>query len=116
MVLGRLKEGGMGVAMVTGDALLTAIHVAREVNICQSGKDQDDDSNGALPSLFTETNKELEELLESRRAANRGFHRRLEGALPGNRESEIHAKWVEGRQSGSLRGPSGDSSVIPYCN
>eukprot|EP00536_Pseudo-nitzschia_multiseries_P000488 jgi/Psemu1/233650/estExt_Genewise1.C_60115 len=29
-VLLRLKEGGMSIAMVTGDALLTAIHVAKE--------------------------------------------------------------------------------------
>lgn len=34
-VLQRLKDGGMGVAMVTGDALLTAIHVAKEVEICE---------------------------------------------------------------------------------
>ena len=40
-VLKRLKEGGMSVAMVTGDALLTAIHVAKEVHICEplSGDD-----------------------------------------------------------------------------
>ncbi|ACI64716.1 predicted protein [Thalassiosira pseudonana CCMP1335] len=30
LVLRKLKEGGMSVAMVTGDALLTAIHVAKE--------------------------------------------------------------------------------------
>ena len=32
-VLQRLREGGMSIAMVTGDALLTAIHVAKEVCI-----------------------------------------------------------------------------------
>ena len=35
-VLHRLKEGGMKVTMVTGDALLTAIHVAKEVFICET--------------------------------------------------------------------------------
>ena len=33
-VLGVLKGGGMSVAMVTGDNLLTAAHVAKEVAIC----------------------------------------------------------------------------------
>mmetsp|Transcript_11549 Transcript_11549/g.25318 ORF Transcript_11549/g.25318 Transcript_11549/m.25318 type:complete len:1715 (-) Transcript_11549:74-5218(-) len=72
MVLSKLKEGGMSVAMVTGDALLTAIHVAKEVNICDS-----EDANvsggsggGAANNLFGETNKELQELLESKRAQN----------------------------------------------
>jgi cation-transporting ATPase 13A1 len=66
MVLSKLKEGGMSVAMVTGDALLTAIHVAKEVNICDS-EDAEDDG----PLLFgTETNRELQELLESKRAQN----------------------------------------------
>ncbi len=37
MVLHRLMEGGMSIAMVTGDALFTAAHVAKEVGIC--GKD-----------------------------------------------------------------------------
>ncbi len=37
MVLARLVEGGMSVAMVTGDALLTAAHVAKEVGICDDG-------------------------------------------------------------------------------
>jgi len=35
-VLHRLKQGGMTIAMVTGDALLTAIHVAKEVYICET--------------------------------------------------------------------------------
>lgn len=66
MVLRKLKEGGMSVAMVTGDALLTAIHVAKEVNICDSEDSEDD-----RPLLFgTETNRELQELLESKRAQN----------------------------------------------
>ncbi len=33
-VLGALKRGGMSVTMVTGDALLTAAHVAKDVGIC----------------------------------------------------------------------------------
>ena len=32
-VLGRLLEGWMGVAMVTGNTLLTAVYVAKEVGI-----------------------------------------------------------------------------------
>ena len=70
MVLNKLKEGGMGVTMVTGDALLTAIHVAKEVNICDSEDSDDGSGTGALPSLMAETNKELQELLESKRAQN----------------------------------------------
>jgi len=71
MVLNKLKEGGMGVTMVTGDALLTAIHVAKEVNICDSDDAEGDGSGtGALPRLLAETNRELEELLESKRAQN----------------------------------------------
>jgi cation-transporting ATPase 13A1 len=33
-VLSALSGGGMSVTMVTGDALLTAAHVAKEVGIC----------------------------------------------------------------------------------
>jgi cation-transporting ATPase 13A1 len=61
MVLQRLKEGGMSVAMVTGDALLTAIHVAKEVGICDS-------ENSDASIEVKETNKELQQLLEARRA------------------------------------------------
>jgi cation-transporting ATPase 13A1 len=59
-VLRRLKEGGMTVAMVTGDALLTAIHVAKEVDICEPIGD--DTSLGV-----NEKNDELKELLQSKR-------------------------------------------------
>jgi cation-transporting ATPase 13A1 len=62
LVLQRLKEGGMTVAMVTGDALLTAIHVAKEVDIC----DSENPSNTSQE--LTEKNKELRLLLEKRRA------------------------------------------------
>ena len=65
MVLKKLKEGGMGVSMITGDALLTAIHVAKEVNICDSD-DASDDS--AMAGMLNETNKELQELLKAKRA------------------------------------------------
>jgi len=41
-VLGRLMEGGMSVAMITGDALLTAAHVAKEVGICDGDDDAED--------------------------------------------------------------------------
>ena len=66
MVLNRLQEGGMGVTMVTGDALLTAIHVAKEVNICDS---ENADDNGPM-KMFVETNSELKQFLESKRAKN----------------------------------------------
>ena len=61
-VLKRLKEGGMSIAMVTGDALLTAVHVAKEVSIC--------DEIGATESQADfpeETNAELRALLEKNR-------------------------------------------------
>lgn len=63
-VLKRLKEGGMSVAMVTGDALLTAIHVAKEVRICEpldSSEETDE---------VEETNEELKALLERKRGIN----------------------------------------------
>jgi magnesium-transporting ATPase (P-type) len=33
-VVAQLREGGHAVVMVTGDALLTALHVAKEVSVC----------------------------------------------------------------------------------
>ena len=69
MVLNKLKEGGMEVTMVTGDALLTALHVAREVNICDgSSGENDDGKHDILPGSLAETNKELQELLARKRA------------------------------------------------
>lgn len=63
-VLRRLKEGGMSVAMVTGDALLTAIHVAKEVHICEplglAEKEQEEQI----------ANEELRAFIESKRASN----------------------------------------------
>ncbi|KAL7532147.1 hypothetical protein ACHAXR_005722, partial [Thalassiosira sp. AJA248-18] len=70
LVLSKLKEGGMGVAMVTGDALLTAIHVAKEVNICDSSEDALDQKDGMSIGVLNETNRELQELLEAKRAQN----------------------------------------------
>jgi len=63
-VLGRILEGGMTVTMVTGDALLTAAHVAKEVGICSvnSGEEEDDEY-----LRFTEPNEELRELLKKKR-------------------------------------------------
>lgn len=37
-VVAQLKEGKHAVAMVTGDALLTAVHVAKQVGICRAGR------------------------------------------------------------------------------
>jgi len=68
MVLDKLKEGGMGVAMITGDALLTAIHVAKEVNICDGDDLEEDSAKGGPSSLLKDTNKELQVLLDARRA------------------------------------------------
>lgn len=63
MVLKRLKQGGMSIAMVTGDALLTAAHVAKEVAICDSD-DADFDTDDPLAN---EQNEELKAFLESKR-------------------------------------------------
>ncbi|CAB9496617.1 Probable manganese-transporting ATPase catp-8 [Seminavis robusta] len=54
-VLHRLKEGGMSVAMVTGDALLTAIHVAKEVYICET-------VDGKMIDPMDEVKKESDEM------------------------------------------------------
>lgn len=64
IVLARLKEGGMSIAMVTGDALLTAVHVAKEVNIIDpiSGAEDEESDYVAL-----ETNEELKALIEKKR-------------------------------------------------
>jgi cation-transporting ATPase 13A1 len=62
-VLHRLKEGGMKVAMVTGDALLTAIHVAKEVYICET---VDGRMIDPLDPVKTES-EELKQLLEAKR-------------------------------------------------
>lgn len=61
-VLLRLREGGMSIAMVTGDALLTAIHVAKEVDIIESiaGKTDED-------YLDKEQNEELKAFIETKR-------------------------------------------------
>jgi len=61
-VLLRLREGGMSIAMVTGDALLTAIHVAKEVDIIESivGKPEED-------YLDMEKNEEIRELIQKKR-------------------------------------------------
>ena len=65
-VLAKLKEGGMGVAMVTGDALLTAIHVAKEVSICEpiGGSYSADE--------LSETSPEIKELIQKKRLETGG--------------------------------------------
>lgn len=61
-VLLRLKEGGMSIAMVTGDALLTAIHVAKEVKIIEPiGETPESDY------LLKESNEEVKELINKKR-------------------------------------------------
>jgi len=61
-VLKRLRQGGMSIAMITGDAILTAIHVSKEVGICTpiSGEDDEDE-------IEEEANVELRALLTSKR-------------------------------------------------
>lgn len=61
-VLMRLMEGGLSIAMVTGDALLTAVHVAKEVNIFEPIGGIEAELNRTV-----ETNPELQKLLESKR-------------------------------------------------
>eukprot|EP00934_Nitzschia_sp_Nitz4_P001361 Nitzschia sp. Nitz4//scaffold355_size15944//935//5792//NITZ4_008866-RA/size15944-processed-gene-0.13-mRNA-1//1//CDS//3329548945//1361//frame0 len=65
-VLTRLKEGGMSVTMVTGDALLTAVHVAKEVGIIDPisgrlGAEEEEDV------LKNETNEEFRAFIEKKR-------------------------------------------------
>ena len=62
-VLTRLKEGGMSIAMVTGDALLTAIHVAKEVNIIDPLIKDDTLED----YLLMETSEELKSFIEKKR-------------------------------------------------
>lgn len=57
-VIKKLKEGGMSVTMVTGDALLTAVYVAKQVDICSNDIEDKDESE--------EKSEELKALLESK--------------------------------------------------
>lgn len=57
-VLAKLIEGGMSVAMITGDALLTAAHVAKEVGICNSN------SVDCADISFQDESEDLKELLK----------------------------------------------------
>ena len=61
-VLLRLKEGGMSIAMVTGDALLTAIHVAKEVHIIEPivGNVEED-------YIDMEPNEEIKKFIQKKR-------------------------------------------------
>lgn len=65
-VLRRLKQGGMSISMVTGDAILTAIHVSKEVGICSLLSPQDEQED--VEEAEAEANEELRKLLESKRA------------------------------------------------
>ena len=61
VVLSKLKEGGMSIAMVTGDALLTAAHVAKEVGICDNGTGDEN-----IDTTYEGESEELKELLDKR--------------------------------------------------
>uniref|UniRef100_A0A7S4HIT1 P-type ATPase A domain-containing protein n=1 Tax=Odontella aurita TaxID=265563 RepID=A0A7S4HIT1_9STRA len=63
LVLKKLRQGGMSIAMVTGDALLTAAHVAKEVAIC----DSDDADVDIGDPLANEKNEELKAFLQSKK-------------------------------------------------
>ncbi|KAG7356824.1 cation-translocating ATPase [Nitzschia inconspicua] len=63
-VLSRLKEGGMSITMVTGDALLTAVHVAKEVGIIESIGGKED-----VDYLAREENDEIRKLIEKKRGS-----------------------------------------------
>ncbi|OEU20754.1 P-type ATPase [Fragilariopsis cylindrus CCMP1102] len=60
-VLLRLKEGGMSIAMVTGDALLTAIHVAKELKNDFKSILLLEQSNGSLYWESYETGSKVED-------------------------------------------------------
>jgi cation-transporting ATPase 13A1 len=73
-IIQALKEGAHDVVMVTGDAIPTAIHVAREVDIAsfedavailreEKGEDSSEDAVNDLPS-FTWVNFDTNEVLE----------------------------------------------------
>jgi len=65
-VLASLMEGGLSVAMVTGDALLTAAHVAKEVGIC-AGEESPKKKKNEDEHQVDEPNDELRELIVRRR-------------------------------------------------
>jgi len=69
-VLAGLIEGGMSVTMVTGDALLTAAHVAKEVGIC--GK-EDAEEVVDMRGIPFERDEELRKLLVERRKSKGGL-------------------------------------------
>eukprot|EP00521_Asterionellopsis_glacialis_P010024 CAMPEP_0195288728 /NCGR_PEP_ID=MMETSP0707-20130614/5273_1 /TAXON_ID=33640 /ORGANISM="Asterionellopsis glacialis, Strain CCMP134" /LENGTH=1602 /DNA_ID=CAMNT_0040348627 /DNA_START=32 /DNA_END=4840 /DNA_ORIENTATION=+ len=73
LVLRKLKEGGMSVAMVTGDALLTACHVAKEVDIIDAIGENGDDNTTLDDPLADITNPELREFLASKQPGNSRF-------------------------------------------
>lgn len=75
-VLLRLKEGGMSIAMVTGDAILTAIHVAKEVGICELNEDVEID----MREPIKETNPELRAFLEEKRGLKPGKKKKKKSA------------------------------------
>lgn len=91
-VLRRLKEGGMSVAMVTGDALLTAIHVAKEVDICEPIV------GAESPKGEDEKNAELKALLESK--GRRGKQAKVEKKKPTKVYKPI--VYLEQTEKGSL--------------
>jgi manganese-transporting P-type ATPase len=103
-VLKRLREGGMSIAMVTGDALLTAIHVAKEVCIFDPiGGYQEEDE-------IVEANPEIRALLEEKLRAKGGKSSKSGGY------SFQPILYLETDQSGSLYWKSYDdgSKAAPY--
>jgi len=84
-VLDRLKEGGMSVVMVTGDALLTAAHVAKEVGICFSPE--------AEHSQFSnENDEELKALLRRKNKGKKSEEAREILILDKNEKGRLYWK------------------------
>mmetsp|Transcript_26285 Transcript_26285/g.30249 ORF Transcript_26285/g.30249 Transcript_26285/m.30249 type:complete len:1611 (-) Transcript_26285:174-5006(-) len=78
MVLNQLKEGGMKIAMITGDAILTAAHVAKKVGICDADEyDAEEEENKILG--IVETNEELRNLLLEKKSRKKSELERQRG-------------------------------------
>jgi len=59
-VVERLKEGGMGIIMITGDALLTATHVAKQVGICDAKEGEFQEDKNELAKLLKRKKRKKE--------------------------------------------------------
>ena len=104
-VLKRLKEGGMSIAMVTGDALLTAVHVAKEVSICEEIGAHENEAD--FPE---ETNEELNALLETKRKKS-GNAKNVDKKKKGRKEFKPILLLEVGDEPGGLHWESYDTGA-----